>query len=76
MLASFEKTVDHLFDAALYKTRDDVVGVSECVIMGMPVPLGTGLFGLLRNDHNSVMAVPPRRETILQKRNIYRRLGL
>ncbi|GJQ08774.1 hypothetical protein GpartN1_g565.t1 [Galdieria partita] len=76
MLASFEKTVDHLFDAALYKTQDNVVGVSECVIMGMPVPLGTGLFGLLRNDRNSVAIPPPRKETILQKRNIYRRLGL
>lgn len=76
MLASFEKTVDHLFDAALYKTQDDVVGVSECVIMGMPVPLGTGLFELLRNDHNCYAIPPPRRETILQKRNIYRRLGL
>lgn len=33
MLASFEKTVDHLFDAAVHCREDLVKGVSECVIM-------------------------------------------
>ncbi|EGG22501.1 RNA polymerase III [Cavenderia fasciculata] len=47
MLASFEKTTDHLFDAAVHRRQDDIVGVSECIIMGIPVPLGTGLFKLL-----------------------------
>jgi len=54
MLASFEKTTDHLFDAALHSRRDNIVGVSECIIMGVPIPLGTGLFKLLRDvehDH-------------------------
>eukprot|EP01133_Synstelium_polycarpum_P012623 gene12623-14818_t len=41
MLASFEKTTDHLFDAAVHRRQDDIVGVSECIIMGIPVPLGT-----------------------------------
>ena len=27
---------------------DAVVGVSECIIMGIPIPLGTGLFKLLQ----------------------------
>jgi len=27
---------------------DAIVGVSECIIMGIPIPLGTGLFKLLR----------------------------
>lgn len=36
MLASFEKTTDHLFDAALYSKRDAIEGVSECIIMGNP----------------------------------------
>ena len=44
MLASFEKTTDHLFDAAVHSRRDHIVGVSECIIMGVPIPLGTGLF--------------------------------
>ena len=44
MLASFEKTTDHLFDAARYAKQDDIDGVSECIIMGSPMPVGTGLF--------------------------------
>jgi DNA-directed RNA polymerase III subunit RPC1 len=47
MLASFEKTTDHLFDAAVHGRTDAIVGVSECIIMGIPIPLGTGLFKLL-----------------------------
>lgn len=47
MLASFEKTTDHLFDAAVHSRADSIVGVSECIIMGVPIPLGTGLFKLL-----------------------------
>ena len=48
MLASFEKTTDHLFDAAVHGRSDAIVGVSECIIMGIPIPLGTGLFKLLK----------------------------
>lgn len=47
MLASFEKTSDHLFDASVHARVDDIVGVSECIIMGIPVPLGTGLFKIV-----------------------------
>ena len=43
MLASFEKTTDHLFDATVHGRKDNIVGVSECIIMGIPIPLGTGL---------------------------------
>ena len=43
MLASFEKTTDHLFDAAVHGRTDAIVGVSECIIMGEDVPVGTGL---------------------------------
>jgi len=49
MLASFEKTTDHLFDAAVHGRTDAIVGVSECIIMGIPIPLGTGLFKLLHS---------------------------
>lgn len=47
MLASFEKTADHLFDAAYFGQKDSVCGVSECIIMGIPMNIGTGLFKLL-----------------------------
>jgi len=46
MLASFEKTTDHLFDAALHGRTDYIDGVSECIIMGIPMPIGTGMFRL------------------------------
>ena len=57
MLASFEKTTDHLFDAAVHSREDAIVGVSECIIMGVPIPLGTGIFKLLYNARKSVPIV-------------------
>ena len=48
MLASFEKTTDHVFEAAMRGTRDSIEGVSECIIMGVPMKIGTGLFRLLQ----------------------------
>ena len=48
MLASFEKTSDHLFDAAYHGQRDAINGVSECIIMGIPMRVGTGLMELLQ----------------------------
>lgn len=48
MLASFERTTDHLFEAAYYSQEDKVCGVSESIIMGIPMTVGTGLFKLLQ----------------------------
>ncbi|EIE19808.1 beta and beta-prime subunits of DNA dependent RNA-polymerase [Coccomyxa subellipsoidea C-169] len=56
MLASFEKTTDHLFDAALHGRTDDITGVSESIIMGIPMPTGTGLFKL--HQHAEDRALP------------------
>ena len=42
-----KKTTDHLFDAAVHGRSDEIVGVSECIIMGTPIPIGTGLPNLL-----------------------------
>jgi DNA-directed RNA polymerase III subunit RPC1 len=58
MLASFEKTTDHLFDAAVHSRQDSIVGVSECIIMGIPIPLGTGLFKLLYKPPSNVVIKP------------------
>ncbi|XP_068619415.1 DNA-directed RNA polymerase III subunit RPC1 [Battus philenor] len=46
-LASFEKTSDHLFDAAYYGQRDSIEGVSESIIVGVPAAIGTGCLQLL-----------------------------
>ena len=48
MLASFERTTDHLFDAARYGRQDKIEGVSESIIMGVPMPVGTGTFKLVQ----------------------------
>ena len=47
-LASFEKTPDHLFDAAWSMKRDRIEGVSECIIMGQSTTQGTGAFKMVR----------------------------
>jgi len=60
MLASFEKTSDHLFDAAYYGQKDAIKGVSECIIMGIPMSVGTGLMQLLFT-HKTQQARPSRR---------------
>ncbi|XP_061561558.1 DNA-directed RNA polymerase III subunit RPC1 isoform X1 [Phycodurus eques] len=60
MLASFEKTADHLFDAAYFGQKDSVCGVSECIIMGIPMNIGTGLFKLLHKaDRDPPLAERP-----------------
>ncbi|CAI5487643.1 unnamed protein product, partial [Closterium sp. Naga37s-1] len=60
MLASFEKTTDHLFDAAVHGRKDEIEGVSECIIMGIPMPVGTGLFKLKQKvDHIPLLPKRP-----------------
>lgn len=62
MLASFEKTSDHLFDAALHGQTDSIDGVSECIIMGIPMNIGTGMFKLL---HKPQKSGSPRRRSLI-----------
>ncbi|KAI9684509.1 MAG: hypothetical protein M1829_002319 [Trizodia sp. TS-e1964] len=47
-LASFEKTPDHLFEAAYHMKTDKIQGVSECIIMGQSMGVGTGAFQVVR----------------------------
>ncbi|XP_049812819.1 DNA-directed RNA polymerase III subunit RPC1 [Schistocerca nitens] len=61
-LASFEKTADHLFDAAYYGQKDAITGVSESIIMGIPMSIGTGIFKLLHKaDHDTT----PQKRTLI-----------
>lgn len=48
MQASFERTGDHLFSAAASGKVDNIEGVTECVIMGIPMKLGTGILKVLQ----------------------------
>ncbi|CUI14455.1 DNA-directed RNA polymase III large subunit, putative [Bodo saltans] len=47
-MASFERTTEHLYNAALLQRRDAKLSVSENIIVGNPVPLGTNAFTLLQ----------------------------
>ncbi|KAM0885581.1 hypothetical protein ACQ4PT_030246 [Festuca glaucescens] len=46
MMASFEKTAEHLFNGSCACREDEIEGVSECIIMGIPMKLGTGILGV------------------------------
>ncbi|XP_023733078.1 DNA-directed RNA polymerase III subunit 1 isoform X2 [Lactuca sativa] len=50
MLASFETTADLLFNAAVKGQVDKIEGVSECIIMGIPIQTGTGTIKLKQRD--------------------------
>jgi DNA-directed RNA polymerase III subunit RPC1 len=65
MLASFEKTTDHLFEAAFHSKKDSVAGISEAIIMGMPsTTTGSAasvafLPQITASVDTSITAVPP-----------------
>ncbi len=50
MLASFEMTTDHLYNSAIQCKKDDIQGVTECIVMGTQVPIGTGMFKVCYDD--------------------------
>ncbi|KAJ3199383.1 DNA-directed RNA polymerase III subunit RPC1, partial [Dinochytrium kinnereticum] len=60
MLASFEKTTDHLFEASFHSKKDRINGVSECIIMGIPMGIGTGIFQLMQRCTDRDVIPPPR----------------
>lgn len=45
--AAFEVTVEHLLEAALRGERDELLGITENVIVGQPIRLGTGAVELV-----------------------------
>mmetsp|Transcript_31838 Transcript_31838/g.28885 ORF Transcript_31838/g.28885 Transcript_31838/m.28885 type:complete len:330 (+) Transcript_31838:900-1889(+) len=49
-MASFEKTADILFDSAILGRKEPVKGVSDSIILGDAMQIGTGMFKLLY-DH-------------------------
>jgi len=50
MRCSFEETVDILLDASTYALTDNLLGVSENIMLGQLAPLGTGCFDLFLNE--------------------------
>lgn len=43
-------TTDHLYESAIHCRKDDIKGVSECIIMGNMIPLGTGMFKVMYDE--------------------------
>ena len=60
----FEKTADHLFDAAFYGQKDSIQGVSESIIMGVPMNIGTGMFKMLFSAQKP--PVPIKRDLVFE----------
>eukprot|EP00933_Yihiella_yeosuensis_P079066 TRINITY_DN9115_c0_g3_i4.p1 TRINITY_DN9115_c0_g3~~TRINITY_DN9115_c0_g3_i4.p1 ORF type:complete len:946 (+),score=194.66 TRINITY_DN9115_c0_g3_i4:629-3466(+) len=54
MKCSFEETVEILMDAAIYNEVDHMRSVSENIIFGQLVPIGTGAFDLHMDDQRDV----------------------
>jgi DNA-directed RNA polymerase III subunit RPC1 len=64
MLASFEKTADHLFEAAYHGQKDTISGVSESIIMGLPTVLGSGAMHML--ERTKPYKIPNQRPLIFE----------
>ncbi|KAK6249483.1 hypothetical protein SCA6_003488 [Theobroma cacao] len=57
MLASFERTADH--NAAVNGRDDKIKGVTECIIIGIPMQIGTGILKVIqRKSINVVDHIP------------------
>ncbi len=53
--AAFEVTIKHLLGAGIAGTRDPLRGITENVILGQLIPLGTGAIDLLMNPQTPVI---------------------
>lgn len=66
-IASFEETNEHLFEAAVHKKSEHVKGVSEAIILGKRVAVGTGSFEVLHApkgfSSKNGTALQPKRHT-------------
>ena len=49
--ASFEETVEMLFEAAAYGEEDCLRGVTENIMLGQLAPIGTGEMNVLMDIH-------------------------
>lgn len=52
--AAFEVTIKHLLGAGIAGTKDPLKGITENVILGQLIPLGTGSIDLLMNPQSPV----------------------
>eukprot|EP00172_Hildenbrandia_rubra_P000145 Plantae.Rhodophyta-Hildenbrandia_rubra.ctg10647.p1 GENE.Plantae.Rhodophyta-Hildenbrandia_rubra.ctg10647~~Plantae.Rhodophyta-Hildenbrandia_rubra.ctg10647.p1 ORF type:complete len:539 (-),score=75.78 Plantae.Rhodophyta-Hildenbrandia_rubra.ctg10647:97-1611(-) len=76
MLASFEEPLQHLMNGAIHSQHDELEGPSECIIMGLPVRLGTNVFSVLRSKKSVDVSTAPRRREILFKSSLPKHVRL
>lgn len=76
LLASFERTIDHLYEAAFYGQKDEISGVSESIIMGAPMSIGTGMFKLIHDTNKSSLNVKTIINKELNRKPIFKHLNL
>ena len=62
--AAFEVTIKHLLGAGIAGTKDPLRGITENVILGQLIPLGTGSIDLLMNPH---VPTPKKKRTTKKK---------
>ncbi len=53
--ASFETPIKHIVNASLIGEKDDLLSVLENIMLNQPVPLGTGLPGLVAKSEKEVV---------------------
>ncbi len=63
--AAFEVTIKHLLGAGIAGTKDPLRGITENVILGQLIPLGTGSIDLLMNPH---VPTPKKKKTVTKKK--------
>ncbi|MGY5881637.1 MAG: DNA-directed RNA polymerase subunit A'' [Candidatus Thorarchaeota archaeon] len=59
--AAFEVTIKHLLGAGIAGTKDPLRGITENVILGQLIPLGTGSIDLLMNPHVKIKQTKPKK---------------
>ncbi|KAL3316846.1 DNA-directed RNA polymerase III subunit RPC1, partial [Cichlidogyrus casuarinus] len=65
-LASFERTGDHLFEAAYHGQEDKLRGITERIILGNVLRVGSGMCDLICDRYRQDLVLEPRK-TILQR---------
>nr|GLL22253.1 DNA-directed RNA polymerase III subunit 1-like isoform X2 [Ipomoea trifida] len=66
-LASFEKTADHLFNASVSGRDDKIEGVGECIIMGIPMDMGTGMLKVMQSNTSHPIELNYGKESIIPR---------
>ncbi|MFW9908784.1 MAG: DNA-directed RNA polymerase subunit A'' [Candidatus Thorarchaeota archaeon] len=61
--AAFEVTIKHLLGAGIAGTKDPLRGITENVILGQLIPLGTGAIDLLMNPQAPASSKPKKKNS-------------